>query len=168
MPPIAGEVIASPGPRRPPRPPTRSGAIRSDATVVAAAVAAGFALTVTTVPTAPTPQRVAESFVRALFDEDWTAARQVLCQSDRDRLDYPTFARRLVALNGDSPMPSDVDLELNDVRAGRGPDDPQIRVRITATSDERHREDWALTGDVPLLLEDGAVRVCFTAVTGGP
>jgi hypothetical protein len=162
------EVIASPGRRRPPRPPSGWAATRREATVAAAAVGAGFAVAVTTVPAAPTPQRVAESFVQAMFEQDWPAAWTVLCRSDRDSLDYDAFARGLATLNGGSSMPSDVDLEVDDPRPARGPARGQLTVKITATSDDLNRQDWAITGDVPLIVEDGRVRVCFTTEGAGP
>jgi len=161
------EVIASPGRLRPPRPPSRWAAARREATVTAAAVAAGFALAVTTVPATPSPQRVAATFVQALFDDDWTAAWTVLCQADRERLDHDTFTRALLALSGASSLPSDVDLEVDDPRPVRGPAGAQATLKITATSDDVGRRDWAITGNIPLLVENGAVRVCFTTGTAG-
>ena len=161
------EVIASPGRLRPPRPPSRWAAARKEATVTAAAVAAGFALAVTTVPATPSPQRVAETFVQALFDDDWTAAWTVLCRADRDRLDRDAFASALLALSGGSSLPSDVDLEVDDPRPARGLAGAQATVKITATSDDRGRRDWAITGNVPVFVENGALRVCFTTGTAG-
>ncbi len=130
---------------------------------MAAAVAAGFALAVTTVPATPSPQRVAATFVRALFDDDWTAAWAVLCRADRNRLDQDTFTRALVALSGGSSLPSDVNLEVDAPRPARGLAGAQATVKITATSDDVGRRDWAITGEIPLLVENGAVRVCFAS-----
>ena len=131
-------------------------------------MAAGFALAVTTVPGMPSPQRVAATFAQALFDDDWTAAWTVLCRADRDRLDRDAFARALLALSGGSSLPSDVDLEVDDPRPARGLPGAQATVKITATSGDLNRRDWAITGDVPVRVENGAVRVCFTSGTAGP
>jgi hypothetical protein len=105
--------------------------------------------------------------VQALFDDDWTAAWTVLCRADRNRLDSDAFARALLALSGGSSLPSDVDLEVDDPRPARGPAGAQATVKITATSDDVGRRDWAITGNIPLLVENGAVRVCFTTGTAG-
>ena len=156
------EVLGSPGPLRPPRPRTRWAATCREAAVAAAAVAAASALAVTTVPPAPTPPRVAGTFVHALFDRNWPAAWTALCRPDRRSLDYQTFAHQLALLNGQNPLPSAVDLDVGPVRAARHPADP-VTVRVTATSDEPHGKNWSLTGEVPLVVENGAVRVCFTA-----
>jgi hypothetical protein len=108
---------------------------------------------------------VATTFVQALFDDDWTAAWTVLCRADRDRVDQDTFTRALVALSGGSSLPSDVNLEADEPQPGRGLAGAQGTVKVTATSDDLNRQDWAITGDVPLLVENGAVRVCFTSGT---
>ena len=105
--------------------------------------------------------------MQALFDDDWTAAWTVLCHADRDRLDHDTFTRALLDLSGGSSLPSDVNLEVDDPRPARGLAGAQATVKITATSDDLGRRDWAITGNVPVFVENGALRVCFTTGTAG-
>ena len=162
---VIPEVISS-GPPRRPRSTTQSPAILKEAVVTVAAIAAVSTLALATLPVAPTPQRVAEAFVTARFDEDWAGAYALLCASDQDWVDYESFADRAARRFDLGSAPFDVDVELGETRPARGPADPQFTVPLTLTLHEQDGQR-VIDSSIPLVAENGTVRVCFSAVGRG-
>jgi hypothetical protein len=130
------------------------------AIITSACVAAGVVLATMTLPAVPTPARVARTYAEARFASDWPQAWALLCETVRSAIDYPTFAERADHANEYFGMPSDVDIEIGDVRGVQGPNGPAASVAITATSGERRREHWVYRGEVLLVEEGGEFRVC--------
>ena len=162
---VIPEVISS-GPPRQPRSASRLRAVVGEAVVTSAAVACGFALALATLPVAPTPQRVAEAFVQARFDENWARAWALLCSRDQDWVDYENFAVRAERRLELGPPPHDVDVALGETRPARGPSDPQFTVPLTLKLHEGS-EERVIDSSIPLVAEGGTVRVCFSAVGRG-
>jgi hypothetical protein len=161
---VAPDVISS-GPLRQAHVPG-SRAVLREAVVTSAAHAAGFALALATLPPAPTPRGVAEAFVAARFDEDWAEAWASLCSRDQSSVGYEAFAERAARRHDLGVPPSEVEFVLGDTRLAREPADPQFTVPLTLTIREESGSRVVDTA-IPLATEDGAVRVCFSAVDHG-
>jgi hypothetical protein len=146
----------------------RSRRVWQGAIITSAFIAAGVALATTILPAAPTPANVARAYVEALLTDDWAGAWALLCRPTRsDLLDYPTFVERTAYLDGDLDMPSDVEVSVGDVHGVRGTSRPFAAVAFRATSDERNREDWEISGELFLVEEGGAFRVCDQGLRQG-
>jgi hypothetical protein len=128
------------------------------AAITSAVIAAGTAVAVWTVPDAPTPSNVAESFIHARFTGDFRAAWDLLCRETRSQLgDFPSFAEQVARTNLNSALPSDIDISVREVMVQ--PTTPlKVNVGAVVTSEERGYDRlpiWLL-----LLEEDGQFRVC--------
>jgi hypothetical protein len=150
------------GARPPTQPPVRAhrGPVRKGAIITGSAVAAGFGLAMTTLPATPTPAAVAQAYIEARLDGNWATAWALLCRPSRGVTDFAGYAEQSAYLREHTAMPSDVDITVDDPRVERGPAGPYLAVAVTVSSAERHREDWQIGGDVPLVEEDGQLRVC--------
>jgi hypothetical protein len=131
------------------------------ALVTGVAVAGGFAIAMTTLSAAETPEQVALTFLQAQYEEDWPAAWDLVCSATREEIDYDFFVRGLATVNEIEVAPSHVDLESGDVHVGRGPEGSYFTVPFTATSDDPGREEWQSDGSLPIVQEGGDLRVCF-------
>jgi hypothetical protein len=130
------------------------------AIITSLCVAAGYVVGTTTLPAVPTPTNVARAYVEAKIAGDWSGAWAHLCRPVRSAIDYRTFAERADYANEYFHTPTDVDIEIGDVRGIQGPNGPSASVAVTMTSDERNREDWVYRGEVLIVEEDGGFRVC--------
>jgi hypothetical protein len=135
--------------------------------VTSVCVAGGVVLATTTLPAVPTPANVARAYVEARFGGDWPGAWATLCRAVRSAIDYPAFAERADYANEYFHMPSDVNIEIGDVRGVRELNGHSASVAVTVTSDERNREDWVFRGEVLIVNEGGEFRVCQEGVLEG-
>jgi hypothetical protein len=128
------------------------------AAITSAVIAAGTAVAVWTVPDAPTPSNVAESFIHARFTGDFRAAWDLLCRETRSQLgDFPSFAEQVARTNLNSALPSDIDISAREVMVQ--PTTPlKVNVGAVVTSEERNYDRFQVW--LELLEQDGQFRVC--------
>ena len=104
---------------------------------------------------APTPTNIARSYIKARFDRDWETAWRLTCRQGRSP--YPDFdayaARSDDAFRG-YEMPKGIIVATRTVRSDR----ETVLVRIAVRAGEGG--PWHEMGDMSLVVEDGAVRVC--------
>jgi hypothetical protein len=140
---------------------------RKCALVTGAAVAAGFELAMTALPPLKTPGRVAQVFVQSQFDHDWATSWALLCEATRAATDFTTYAEQSAYLTDYYVMPSDGDIEVEAVRAARGPDGPYLAVTLTITAAERGGGKSQPSGEMHLVEEGGELRVCLESASAG-
>jgi hypothetical protein len=145
----------------------RTSGIRKCALVTGAAVAAGFGLAMTALPPLETPGRVAQVFVQSQFDHDWATSWALLCEATRAATDFTTYAEQSAYLTDYYVMPSDGGIEVEGVRAARGPDGPYLTVTLTITAAERDGEVSQTSGEMRLVEEGGELRVWLESASAG-
>lgn len=146
----------------------RSAAVWLGALLTSAFVGAGAAVAVSTLPAVPTPTNVARAYVEAWFASDGARAWGLLCSPSRSAMGgYTVFAENLASADEYNFFPSDVDVAVGDVHGVRGTSRPVAAVAVTATSDERNREEWEFSGELLLVEEGGAFRVCDQGLRQG-
>jgi hypothetical protein len=141
---------------------TRSG---KEAALTTAAVAVGLAIVTTALPPPKTPGNVASAFLEAWFRTEGSPARILLCESNRAVTDSTFISTHLVDPNQHYVFPHLVEVHVDEVRAARGSEGPFLTVTVTATSRGRSWEGWTFPAEVPLVREDGELRVCFAQDT---
>jgi hypothetical protein len=145
--------------------PVRRNPARVEAVITGACVAAGLSVALATLHPVQTPGRVVEAFVEAGIHEDWSTAWALVCRPTREAVGFTNFTEHVAYVNEYSMAPSDVDVEVEDIRTIHGQNGPMWSVAVRLTSDERNREDWEDRGEVPVVLEDGTPRVCPVPVS---
>jgi hypothetical protein len=130
------------------------------AALTTAAVTAGFGIATAALPPTQTPGYVAAAFVTAWIEDDASAARSFLCQSNRAaRSDR--FISEQLALGIRAFLPESVDVVVDDVSSSLTPSGPVLEVALTLTADGLMWEGWAIPADVPVVREGSEFRVCF-------
>ena len=151
------------GPRPPSYPRVRRRWTRTgtEAALATAAVALGLGLVMSALPRLQTPGNVASAFLETWFRTEGSPARHLLCSSNRAVADSLFISGQLIDLNEHHVLPHVVDVHVDEVRAARGSSGPLFTVSVTATSDGRSWEAWTFPAEIPLVREDGELRVCF-------
>ena len=148
----------------------RNRAVRRGLFRVVVFATAGAALASWLLPPAPTPTDIAHAYVEARFDRDWEAAWNLLCRPTRSEyVDYAAFAEQSDRIFDWYFMPSDVDVSTGAVRGVRTPGGAVAAVAVSVTTpDGGLYMDWEIGGDLPVVVEDGSVRVCGETDVGLP
>jgi hypothetical protein len=138
----------------------RNRATRKGASLVIAFVAGGAALGSWLLPPAPTPTDVAQAYVEARFDRDWEEAWSLVCREDRTLYgDYTAYAEQSDYVFRRYFMPTDVDVTTGSAHSGPIGGSAAVTVSVT-TPDGGMFLNWEIGGDVPVVAEDGGLRVC--------
>lgn len=146
----------------------RSRATYNGALLTALFVLGGAVLATVVLPPVPTPANVAKAYVNARFDRDWAAAWDLVCRPSREALgSYANYAEYADYWADRYRPPSDVSVSVGDLHGVPGGAGRSAIVTMSVTSDDRHRESWEVGGELTLVEEDGAFRVCGQGLVAG-
>jgi hypothetical protein len=141
------------------QPPPERTPTRREAVITGVCVTAGLVAALVALPPAETPGYAAKTFVQAGIQEDWRAAWDLVCRPAREAAGgFASFVEQMNYVNGYNLGPTDVDVDIEDIRGQAG---PVWIVSVAMTSDDN--EDWEDRGEIPVVLEDGHFRVCTAA-----
>jgi hypothetical protein len=129
-------------------------------------VAMGAAVATWTLPDVATPDNVVRTFFEARDAHDWAKTWALTCQQTRSEIGgHAEYLAGLAYLDryhdeySDSYTDYDDNLEIDDVRAFKGPSGPSASVSITWTSDMGNFH-WEGSKDVLVVKESGELHVC--------
>ncbi len=133
--------------------------------ITSACVAAGAAVVLSTQQSVEKPAAVAKAYLEARCAGNWPQAWALVCTRTRWFVgDYTSFVANAVHWDEPLSLPRHFEVAVGDIHAAAQPGGFST---VTAMVTSAERKDWSITGEVPLVVEDGRFRVCDGALALG-
>jgi len=137
----------------------RSRRIWLGAGITVAFAAAGTVVATATLPTVQTPADVAKTYLEARYAGEWSKAWALECALTHSFVgSYSRFAENAASWDEELSLPRHVVVKVGDGLHHDGEPDGFLTVTATVTSPERR--GWSVTGELPLIVNDGQAQVC--------
>jgi hypothetical protein len=129
------------------------------AIITSACVAGGATVALSTLHPVQKPADVAKTYLEARYAGNWSEAWALECMMTRTFVgSYADFVEDGAYWDQSLSLPRHVEVAVGDIQDSTEESAGFTSVAVTVTSAEKR--NWSISGQVPLVVEDGQFRVC--------